>query len=188
MLHSTPGLWQPFTSGQTQTEGMGLQHDALNAVTVTAVTVTSYSPGFCSLAALEAAPPQAHSSGASSEQDVSVGPPCLLSFPKPPGFGVAETPNFWTATRPTRDCHLSHLPAMGQLLALTMSGSTPGLLQPGTSPWQSVPGAQRQLGKGAGPGVLCHTAVTVSWGPLLPARLQLCSHHPALPTGPLEDG
>lgn len=76
---------------------------------------------------------------------------------------------------------------MTACLALTINGSTPGLLQLGTIPRES-PCAQRQLGKSPGTdSAEPHSRYSVSWWPPLPAQAApLLPSALPFPQGPVE--
>lgn len=138
-------------------------------------------------------PPQAHSSGASSELDVPVGPPLLhvcSHFQTQPSLGLAEVTQgatgFQIANRATRDCHLLQLPAVWQPAWHSWQHTRAA---PAWHQSQGAPSTQRQLGKGAGTGSAephsCHPVSTAACPGCTSAPPASIS--PALPMGAMED-
>lgn len=141
---------------------------------------------FYALAMLETST-RVHSSGASFELDLSVGPPRLSMSAL-----ISKHSHLWDY--PTSqwfpDCQQTHqgLPPVlvpscvaTVCLALIANGSTPGLLQPGTRPRES-PAPRGSWAKVLAQTVLSHIPVTLCPGGhcCLPRPL-LCSHQPCPP-------
>lgn len=161
---------------KTKLKLVGLQHDILSK----AVTVTSYVTSFCSPAMLEAALTTSSQLWCNSELDIPVGSALLhvcSHFQTLPSLGLAELPKEPVASRlpteppGTATCYSSQpchsLPGT--------HGSTPGLLQPGTSPREPLV-LRGSWAKMLAQAVLSHIPVTLCpGGPCCLPRLHLCS-------------